>query len=82
MSSPARTTATGCSKPARPESASGQTAPILALAVLFAFLFGGDAILGALQAGGERMWPRMTKYDWAGRGADQLSPQTYREWSD
>jgi cytosine/adenosine deaminase-related metal-dependent hydrolase len=40
------------------------------------------AILGALQAGGERMWPRMTKYDWAGRGADQLSPQTYREWGD
>jgi len=28
------------------------------------------------------MWPRMTKYDWAGRGADQLSPQTYREWGD
>jgi len=26
------------------------------------------------------MWPRMTKYDWAGRGADQLSPQTYPEW--
>jgi hypothetical protein len=24
----------------------------------------------------------MTKYDWAGRGADQLSPQTYREWGD
>jgi len=40
------------------------------------------AMLGALQAGGERMWPRMTKYDWAGRGADQLSPQTYREWGD
>ena len=40
------------------------------------------AILGALQAGGERMWPRMTKYDWAGRGADQLSPQTYREWGE
>jgi len=39
-----------------------------------------DKILGALQAGGERMWPRMTKYDWAGRGADQLSPQTYQEW--
>jgi cytosine/adenosine deaminase-related metal-dependent hydrolase len=39
-----------------------------------------DKMLGALQAGGERMWPRMTKYDWAGRGADQLSPQTYPEW--
>jgi cytosine/adenosine deaminase-related metal-dependent hydrolase len=38
-----------------------------------------DKILAALQAGGDRMWPRMTKYDWAGRGADQLSPQTYPE---
>jgi 5-methylthioadenosine/S-adenosylhomocysteine deaminase len=38
------------------------------------------AILQALQAGGERMWPRMAKSDWAGRGADQLSPQTYPEW--
>jgi len=39
-----------------------------------------DAILGALQAGGERMWPRMGGFDWAGRGADTLSPQTYPEW--
>ncbi|MBI2159494.1 MAG: hypothetical protein HYU25_03725 [Candidatus Rokubacteria bacterium] len=38
------------------------------------------AILTALQAGGERMWPRMAKFDWDGRGADQLSPQTYPEW--
>ena len=38
------------------------------------------AILSALQAGGERMWPRMAKFDWAGRGADQLSPQTYPAW--
>jgi 5-methylthioadenosine/S-adenosylhomocysteine deaminase len=38
------------------------------------------AILRALQAGGERMWPQMAKYDWAGRTADQLSPQTYPEW--
>jgi cytosine/adenosine deaminase-related metal-dependent hydrolase len=38
------------------------------------------AILAALQAGGERMWPRMGKFDWAGRSVDQLSPQTYREW--
>jgi 5-methylthioadenosine/S-adenosylhomocysteine deaminase len=37
-------------------------------------------ILDALQAGGERMWPRMTTYDWAGRGADQLSPPTYPAW--
>jgi cytosine/adenosine deaminase-related metal-dependent hydrolase len=39
------------------------------------------AILAALQAAGERMWPRMRQFDWAGRGADQLSPQTYPEWS-
>ncbi len=38
------------------------------------------AILKALQAGGERMWPRMAKHDWAGRGADQLSPPTYPAW--
>jgi len=38
------------------------------------------AILGALQAAGDRMWPRMAKSDWAGRSADQLSPQTYPEW--
>jgi 5-methylthioadenosine/S-adenosylhomocysteine deaminase len=38
------------------------------------------AILGALQAAGERMWPRMAKSDWAGRSADQLSPQTYPDW--
>jgi 5-methylthioadenosine/S-adenosylhomocysteine deaminase len=39
------------------------------------------AILAALQAAGERMWPRMQQYDWAKRGADQLSPQTYPEWT-
>ena len=38
------------------------------------------AILAALQAGGERMWPRMGGFDWAGRGADSLSPQTYPAW--
>jgi 5-methylthioadenosine/S-adenosylhomocysteine deaminase len=37
-------------------------------------------ILADLQAGGERMWPRMPQFDWARRTADQLSPQTYREW--
>jgi len=37
------------------------------------------AILAALQAAGERMWPRMQQYDWAKRDADQLSPQTYPE---
>ena len=39
------------------------------------------AILAALQAAGERMWPRMQQYDWAKRDADQLSPQTYPEWT-
>jgi cytosine/adenosine deaminase-related metal-dependent hydrolase len=39
-----------------------------------------DKILRALQAAGERMWPRMSKGDWAGRDADQLSPQTYPAW--
>ena len=38
------------------------------------------AILRALQAGGDRMWPRMAGFDWAGRGADQLSPPTYPDW--
>jgi 5-methylthioadenosine/S-adenosylhomocysteine deaminase len=38
------------------------------------------AILAALQAGGERMWPRMAKHDWAGRGVDQLSPPAYPAW--
>jgi 5-methylthioadenosine/S-adenosylhomocysteine deaminase len=37
-------------------------------------------ILTARQAGGERMWPRMERFDWAGRGAEQLSPPTYPEW--
>jgi 5-methylthioadenosine/S-adenosylhomocysteine deaminase len=39
------------------------------------------AILRALQAGGERMWPRMAQHDWAGRGADELSPPTYPAWT-
>jgi cytosine/adenosine deaminase-related metal-dependent hydrolase len=38
-------------------------------------------ILADLQAGGERMWPRMKQFDWAGRSADELSPPSYREWS-
>jgi cytosine/adenosine deaminase-related metal-dependent hydrolase len=38
-------------------------------------------ILADLQAGGERMWPRMQQFDWAGRGADELSPMSYREWT-
>jgi cytosine/adenosine deaminase-related metal-dependent hydrolase len=38
-------------------------------------------IFAALQAAGERMWPRMRQFDWAGRDADGLSPQTYPEWT-
>jgi 5-methylthioadenosine/S-adenosylhomocysteine deaminase len=37
-------------------------------------------LFAALQDGGERMWPRMARFDWAGRTADQLSPPTYPEW--
>jgi 5-methylthioadenosine/S-adenosylhomocysteine deaminase len=40
------------------------------------------AIFRALQAGGERMWPRMQQFDWAGRDAERLSPQTYPEWRE
>jgi cytosine/adenosine deaminase-related metal-dependent hydrolase len=38
------------------------------------------AILAALQAAGERMWPRMGQHDWAGRDVDALSPPTYEPW--
>ena len=34
----------------------------------------------ALQAAGERMWPRMGEGDWAGRDANQLSPQSFPSW--
>jgi len=37
-------------------------------------------LLEALQAGGDRMWPRMQQFDWASRDADALSPQTYPAW--
>lgn len=30
-----------------------------------------------LQAAGDRMWPEMAQYDWAGRGADELSPLSF-----
>ena len=33
-----------------------------------------------LQAAGERMWPDMAQCDWAGRDADELSPQSFPEW--
>jgi 5-methylthioadenosine/S-adenosylhomocysteine deaminase len=38
------------------------------------------AVLRALQAAGERMWPRMKEHDWAARAVDELSPQTYQPW--
>jgi 5-methylthioadenosine/S-adenosylhomocysteine deaminase len=38
------------------------------------------AVLAALQAAGERMWPRMREGDWAGRDVEALSPMTYRTW--
>jgi cytosine/adenosine deaminase-related metal-dependent hydrolase len=33
-----------------------------------------------LQRAGERMWPRMAEYDWAGRDVDALSPLTFPKW--
>ena len=33
-----------------------------------------------LQAAGDRMWPEMAQYDWNGRDADKLSPQSFPEW--
>jgi cytosine/adenosine deaminase-related metal-dependent hydrolase len=39
------------------------------------------ALFDALQAGGERMWPHMRGFDWAGRDADGLSPPTYPKWT-
>jgi len=38
------------------------------------------AVFAALQAAGERMWPRMGEFDWAGRGADELSPLAVPPW--
>ncbi len=40
------------------------------------------ALLAALQAAGERMWPRMKEHDWAGRTVDELSPPTYQAWDE
>jgi len=41
-----------------------------------------EAIFAALQAAGERMWPRMGEFDWGGRDADELSPQTFPAWGE
>jgi cytosine/adenosine deaminase-related metal-dependent hydrolase len=38
------------------------------------------ALARDLQAAGDRMWPRMADYDWAGRSADELSPLSFPEW--
>jgi hypothetical protein len=35
------------------------------------------ALARAVQAAGERMWPRLSAGDWAGRGVDELSPQSF-----
>ena len=35
------------------------------------------ALTRALQAAGERMWPRMANADWARRGTDELSPLSF-----
>ena len=40
------------------------------------------SMAGRLQASGERMWSNMGKGDWAGRGADALSPQTFAPWDE
>lgn len=34
----------------------------------------------AVQQAGERMWPKMGAGDWAGRGADRLSPPSFAPW--
>ncbi len=34
-----------------------------------------------LQAAGERMWPAMQQHDWAGRDVNQLSPQSFPDWT-
>ncbi len=36
-----------------------------------------DQVTAALQAGAERMWPNMSKGDWAGRRIDDLAPQSF-----
>ncbi len=40
------------------------------------------AICQRLQAGAERMWPAMAAGHWAGRGVDELSPQSFPAWED
>lgn len=37
-------------------------------------------VAAALQAAGERLWRRMGAGDWAGRGVDLLSPQSFQDW--
>ena len=38
------------------------------------------AMAGRLQKAGERMWANMGSGDWAGRGIEALSPQSYSAW--
>jgi cytosine/adenosine deaminase-related metal-dependent hydrolase len=35
-----------------------------------------------LQAAGEKLWPRLSTYDWAHRSADQLSPPSFESWKE
>ncbi len=41
---------------------------------------GVSTIARELHAAGERMWPGMKAGDWAGRGVDELSPQSFEAW--
>lgn len=39
-----------------------------------------EVLARRLQQSGERMWANIGKGDWAGRGADELSPQSFAVW--
>lgn len=39
-----------------------------------------EVLARRLQQSGERMWANVGKGDWAGRGADELSPQSFAAW--
>ncbi len=38
------------------------------------------AVTGALQAAGERLWPRIPQADWAERHIDEMSPRSAKPW--
>ena len=35
-----------------------------------------------LQTAATKMWPRLSKHDWAHRAVDEMSPQTFAYWSE